>query len=99
MMQSKRLICMLISLSIILTSFIGVITVDADSNDALAEFASFKSCWSGDGENKYFKITDSMLDGSSNGAIAYAGTAALTEKLAVSIDWALTNANTADVSV
>ena len=98
-MQSKRLICMLISLSIILTSFIGVITVDADSNDALAEFASFKSCWSGDGENKYFKITDSMLDGSSNGAIAYAGTAALTEKLAVSIDWALTNANTADVSV
>ena len=40
-----------------------------------------------------------MLDGSSNGAIAYAGTATLTEKLAVSIDWALTNANTADVSV
>ena len=41
MMQSKKLICMLISLSIILTSFIGVITVDADSNDRACRICKF----------------------------------------------------------
>lgn len=76
----------------------SIFPTSADSS-IVAEFAVFKAAWKGTGENKYFKITDTFLDGSSNGAIIYAGTANLPDKINVSIEWALTNAYTADVSV
>lgn len=90
----------LLSLCIAAIMICGSIYIPALADSStVAEFANFKSVWKGTGENKYLSIKSDYLDGTSNGAVAYAGTANLIEKISVSIDWALTSSYVGGVSI
>lgn len=90
----------LLSLCIAAIMICGSIYIPALADSStVAEFANFKSVWKGTGENKYLSIKSDYLDGTSNGAVAYAGTANLIDKISVSIDWALTSAYVGGISI
>ena len=75
MRKLGKMTAFLLSALMIISAFPFVSAADAST---IAEFPNFKSAWKGNGENKYFKITNDFMNGTSNGAIAYAGVAKLT---------------------
>ena len=97
-MRKSRTMSLILVIAMIMTMFVSM-PVFAAKGDNVASFSNFQACWAGDGNNKYFKIGNEFLDGTSNGAIAYAGTANLTEYIDVTIDWALLSSYNADVYV
>ena len=60
----------------------------AAKGDPVADFATFKAAWAGTGNNQFFAVKEDFIDGTSSGAIAYAGTANLPEFVDVSVEWA-----------
>ncbi len=97
-MRKSRTMSLILVIAMIMTMFVSM-PVFAAKGDTIATFSSFKTAWAGTGNNQFFEVKGDMLDGSSSGAIAYAGTATLPEFVDISVEWALINTYTADVMV
>ena len=97
-MRKSRTMSLILVIAMIMTMFVSM-PVFAAKGDNVALFSNFKAAWAGTGNNQFFGVKADMLDGSSSGAIAYAGTATLPEFVDISVEWALINTYTADVMV